>query len=80
MHAAGAQMFVSLHVNAYDGDSSINGAAVFYPKPDSLSFAQAIDAGLAQPSGAFRSDDGVISKPELWVTPRSRQRRSSRPT
>src|SRR6202023_3719074 len=68
VHAAGAQMFVSLHVNAYDGDPSINGAAVFYPKPDSFSFAQAIDAGLAQTLKRFQiADDGVAPKPELWV-------------
>jgi N-acetylmuramoyl-L-alanine amidase len=67
-HAAGAKMFVSLHVNAYDGDPSINGAAVFYPKPDSLNFAQAIEAGLAQTLKRFQiADDGVVAKPELWV-------------
>ena len=66
--AAGARMFVSLHVNAYDGDSTINGLAVFYPKPDSFSFAQAIDAGLAQTLKRFQiADDGVAIKPELWV-------------
>src|ERR1700730_13973135 len=68
VHAANAQMFVSLHVNAFDGDPSINGAAVFYPKPDSVAFAQAIDAGLAQTLKRFQiADDGVVSKPELWV-------------
>jgi len=67
-HAAGARMFVSLHVNAYDGDPTINGLAVFYPKPDSFSFAQAIDAGLAQTLKRFQiADDGVAIKPELWV-------------
>ena len=67
-HAVGARMFVSLHVNAYDGDSTINGLAVFYPKPDSFSFAQAIDAGLAQTLKRFQiADDGVAIKPELWV-------------
>jgi len=67
-HAASAQMFVSLHVNAYDGDPSINGLAVFYPRPDSFSFAQAIDAGLAQTLKRFQiADDGVAPKPELWV-------------
>ena len=61
-------MFVSLHVNAYDGDPTINGLAVFYPKPDSFSFAQAIDAGLAQTLKRFQiADDGVAIKPELWV-------------
>src|SRR2546429_9767359 len=61
-------MFVSLHVNAYDGDSTINGLAVFYPKPDSFSFAQTIDAGLAQTLKRFQiADDGVAIKPELWV-------------
>src|SRR2546428_6071917 len=68
VHASGARMFVSLHVNAYDGDPSINGAAVLYPKPDSLPFAQAIDAGLAQALNRFQiQDDGVVTKPELWV-------------
>ncbi len=67
-HAAGAQMFVSLHVNAYDGDPSINGLAVFYPKPDSFSFAQAIDTALAQTLKPFQvADDGAAAKPELWV-------------
>jgi len=67
-HAASARMFVSLHVNAYDGDSTINGLAVFYPKPDSFSFAQAIDAGLAQTLKRFQiADGGVAIKPELWV-------------
>jgi hypothetical protein len=68
VHAANAQLFVSLHVNAYDGDPSINGLAVFYPKPDSFSFAQAVDAGLAQTLKRFQiADDGVAAKPELWV-------------
>src|SRR2546429_8396330 len=67
-HAAGARMFVSLHVNAYDGDPSINGLAVFYPKPDSFSFAQAIDAGIAQTLKRFQiADDGVAHKPAVWV-------------
>ena len=68
VHASGARMFVSLHVNAFDGDPSINGAAVFYPKPESLPFAQAIDNGLAQSLSRFQiQDDGVVVKPELWV-------------
>jgi N-acetylmuramoyl-L-alanine amidase len=68
VHASGARMFVSLHVNAFDGDPSINGAAVFYPKADSLPFAQSIDTGLAQALSRFQiQDDGVVVKPELWV-------------
>src|ERR1700716_982586 len=67
-HAAAAQMFVSLHINAYDGDPSINGLAVFYPKPDSFSFAQAIEGGLPQTLKPFQvADDGGAAKPELWV-------------
>jgi N-acetylmuramoyl-L-alanine amidase len=67
-HTAGARMFVSLHINAYEGDPSINGLAVFYPKPDSYSFAQAIDVALAQTLKRFQiADDGVAAKPELWV-------------
>jgi N-acetylmuramoyl-L-alanine amidase len=68
VHASGARMFVSLHVNAFDGDPSINGAAVFYPRADSLPFAQSIDTGLAQALSRFQiQDDGVVAKPELWV-------------
>src|SRR6202171_5069773 len=67
-HAAGAHMFCTLHVTAFDGDPSINGLAVFYPKPDSFSFAQAIDAGLAQALKHFQiADDGVAPKTERWV-------------
>ena len=68
VHASGARLFVSLHVNAFNGDPAINGATIFYPKPDSLSFAQAIDAGLAQTLKRYQiADDGVAAKPELWV-------------
>ena len=68
VHQSGARLFVSLHINAYEGDPSINGLAVYYPKPDSVSFAQAIDAGLAHTLKPFQiADDGVIAKPELWV-------------
>ncbi len=67
-HTAGARMFVSLHINAYEGDPSINGLAVFYPRPDSFSFAQAVDTALAQTLKPFQiADDGVAAKPELWV-------------
>lgn len=67
-HAAGARMFISLHVNAFDGDSSINGETIFYPRPDSLPFAQAIDTALAQSLKPYQiADDGVAAKPELWV-------------
>lgn len=68
VHRSGARLFVSVHVNAFDGDSSINGFTVFYPRMDSLALAQHIDAALAgalQPFGV--PDDGVAAKPELWV-------------
>ncbi len=68
VHASGARLFISLHVNAFDGDPSISGATIFYPRPDSLAFAQAIDTGLAQSLRAYQvADDGVAPKPELWV-------------
>lgn len=67
-NTAGARLFVSLHVNAYDGDPSINGATIFYPRPESLPFAQAIESGLAQSLKPYQiADDGVAAKPELWV-------------
>ena len=66
--AAGARLFVSLHVNAFDGDPSINGATIFYPRPDSLPFAQAVDTALAQSLKPYQvADDGVAAKPELWI-------------
>jgi hypothetical protein len=72
-HTAGARMFVSLHINAYEGDPSINGLAVFYPKPDSFSFAQAIDEGLAQTLKRFQvADDGVTVEPAYLTNPRER--------
>jgi N-acetylmuramoyl-L-alanine amidase len=68
VHASGARLFVSLHVNAYDGDPAISGLSVFYPKPDSLSFAQAIEGGLVQTLKRYQiADGGVAAKPELWV-------------
>lgn len=68
VHAAKARLFVSLHVNAFDGDPSINGLTVFYPHAGSQAFAQHLEAGLVaalQPFGV--PDDGVAPKPELWV-------------
>jgi N-acetylmuramoyl-L-alanine amidase len=67
-HNGGARMFVSLHVNAFDGDASINGETIFYPRPDSLPFARAVDSALAQSLKAYQiTDDGIAAKPELWV-------------
>ena len=68
VQASGARMFVSMHVNAFDGDPTINGTTVLYPKPESLPFAQSIEAGLGQSLKRFGIvDDGVAIKPELWV-------------
>ena len=68
VHASGARLFVSLHVNAYDGDPSINGASVLYPRAESLPFAKTIDAALTDSLRDYQvADDGVVLKPELWV-------------
>ena len=68
VHASGARMFVSLHINAFDGDPGINGATILYPRSDSLPFAQTIDTALAQSLKAYDiGDDGVTLKPELWI-------------
>jgi N-acetylmuramoyl-L-alanine amidase-like protein len=68
VHASGARLFVSLHVNAFEGDPAINGLTVLYPKPDSLSFAQAIESGLVQTLKRYQiANGGVAAKPELWV-------------
>ena len=66
--ASGARMFVSLHVNAFDGDSSINGLTVLYPRAESLPFARTIEGGLSHALAPYQiEDDGVALKPELWV-------------
>ena len=68
VHASGARLFVSLHINAFDGDPSINGLTIFYPKPQSLALAQAVDGALARALAPFGSaDDGVALKADLWV-------------
>lgn len=68
VHTAKARLFISLHVNAFDGDPSINGLTVFYPRADSQAFAQHLEAGLAAALQRFGvPDDGVAPKPELWV-------------
>jgi N-acetylmuramoyl-L-alanine amidase len=66
--AAGARLFVSLHVNAFDGDSSINGETILYPHPDSIPFAQAIDSSLAKSLAPYQiADDGIAAKSDLWI-------------
>jgi len=68
VHRSGARLFVSLHVNAFEGDPSIQGFTVFYPRADSQSLAAHLESGLAaalQPFGV--PDDGVAVKPDLWV-------------
>jgi hypothetical protein len=68
VQGSGARMFISIHVNAFDGDPTINGTTVFYPKQESMLFAQSIESGLAQSLKGFGIvDDGVAIKPELWV-------------
>lgn len=68
VHASGARLFVSLHVNAFDGDPAIDGFTVFYPRADSQPLSQQIEAGLAASLRPFGvPDDGVAPKPELWV-------------
>jgi N-acetylmuramoyl-L-alanine amidase len=66
-HAAGARLFVSLHANSFP-DSRVSGITVFYPKPESLPFAEQLDASLHAALDPFHlKDDGVLPKPELWV-------------
>jgi hypothetical protein len=68
VHESGARAFVSLHINAFDGDAGINGFTIFYPKSDSLGLAQAIERSLSVSLRSFQSvDRGVSLKPELWV-------------
>jgi hypothetical protein len=67
-HESGARLFVSLHINAFDGDASISGFTIFYPKNDSLGLAQAIERSLTTSLRSFQAvDRGVALKPELWV-------------
>jgi len=64
---AGAQLFVSIHFNSFT-DPSTGGALILYPNGTSLPFAQVMSdavAGDLQPYGI--GNDGVQSKPDLWV-------------
>ncbi len=66
--AAGARLFVSLHVNAFDGDSTINGEEILYPRDDSIPFAQAIDTALVSALKPYQiQDDGIVAKSDLWI-------------
>jgi N-acetylmuramoyl-L-alanine amidase len=68
VHAGQARIFVSLHVNAFEGDPSINGSTVFYPRDDSIPLARAIEQDLSTTLVPFGiKDDGIAPKPELWV-------------
>jgi LPXTG-motif cell wall-anchored protein len=65
---SGARLFVSIHVNAFQGDSSVGGSMVLYPHPDSVPFANTLESALAaglKPYGI--KDDGVVEKSDLWV-------------
>jgi N-acetylmuramoyl-L-alanine amidase len=67
-HRSGARLFVSLHVNAFEGDPSIQGFTVFYPRADSQPLATHLESGLAAALRPFGvADDGVAVKPDLWV-------------
>ncbi len=64
---AGAGLFVSIHFNSFT-DPATAGALILYPNDDSLPFAQVMSDSLA--AGLQRygiADDGVQSKPDLWV-------------
>lgn len=64
---AGAQLFVSIHFNSFT-DPTTGGALILYPGDDSLPFAQAMSDALATDLQQYAiADDGVQSKPDLWV-------------
>jgi N-acetylmuramoyl-L-alanine amidase len=64
---AGAQLFVSIHFNSFT-DPTTGGALILYPNDDSLPFAQAMSDALATDLQQYAiADDGVQSKPDLWV-------------
>jgi len=66
--SAGARLFVSLHVNAYQDDPSVSGFTVFYPKSPSQLLAESIEAGLSRSLRPYDSvDDGAQIKADLWV-------------
>ena len=64
---AGAQLFVSIHLNSFT-DPGTGGALVLYPNDGSLPFAQVMSDALNTRLQSYAiADDGVQSKPDLWV-------------
>jgi len=64
---AGAQLFVSIHFNSFT-DATTGGALVLYPSDASLPFAQVMSDALAGGLQTYGiGNDGVQSKPDLWV-------------
>ncbi len=63
-NAAGARMFISIHVN-YAEASSVHGTTFYYTKPQDVPLAQALERAVIPIIGT--QDDGVI-KSNLYVT------------
>jgi N-acetylmuramoyl-L-alanine amidase len=66
-NAAGARMFVSIHVNACCGtvDPTPSGTTSYYSKPEDVPLAQDVESAIASAAGT--KDDGIV-KSHLYVT------------
>ena len=64
---AHAQLFVSIHVNAYS-DPSIGGSLVLYPNQASQAFAQTLEDSLGGDlASAGVGDDGIVLRDNWWI-------------
>jgi N-acetylmuramoyl-L-alanine amidase len=66
--AAGANAFISIHINAYAPDPTAGGSIVLYPREGSAGFAGVIRAQLSGALQAWQIEDlGAVLKSELWT-------------
>ena len=64
---ARAQLFVSIHVNAYT-DPSIGGSLVLYPNAASQAFAQTLEDSLGRDlASSGVGDDGIVLRDNWWI-------------
>jgi N-acetylmuramoyl-L-alanine amidase len=66
--SAGADAFISIHINAYAPDATAGGSVVLYPRQGSAGFADVMRAQLTDALQAWQIEDlGAVLKTELWT-------------
>lgn len=66
--AAGADAFISIHINAYPPDPTAGGSLVLYPRQGSAGFAGVVRSELNSALQPWQIEDGgAVLKSELWT-------------